>query len=78
MDIRPLPVKKPRPSFYSRLFSRNRPLASDHAGVLADGFIIPDPPIAGPTSLIDEDEGTLYEYDGDAVEETEDHPEDED
>lgn len=52
------------------------PFASDD--VLEDEFIIPDPPIAGPTSLFDENERTLYEYDGDEIEDVEANSEDED
>jgi hypothetical protein len=67
--IHPQPVKKPRPSFYSRLFSRTKALAS--GDVLVDGLLVPvgwvDPPV--PTS---KDEDAAGEYDGHELEDVED------
>ena len=74
------PAKKPRPSFYSRLFSRSRPLAADD--MLMDGSFIPsrwvDPPVPVPTFVSDEDERIVTEYDGDDIEDFEADPDDQD
>ncbi|KAG6364228.1 hypothetical protein INS49_005826 [Diaporthe citri] len=76
-DIQVLPEEKPRPSFYSRLFSRNRPLPEVPS---APGGWIPRPGINQRElgAPFHEDEGIATEYDGDAVDDVQAYLEDED
>lgn len=76
-DIQPLKEKEPRPSFYSRLFSRNTPLPDVPS---PGGGWIPPPGIDRRElgSPFHEDEGIANEYDGDAVDDVQAYLEDED
>lgn len=75
LEVKPQPEVEPHSSLYSRLFTRNRPLALD--GALADDVLMTDPPSAGPTSVDDVD-GTDIDHDGEEAQDVEADTDDED
>lgn len=63
MGLQQLPEKKPRPSFYSRLFSRSWPLPASPGGWIPHA----DLNNLGPYPAINEGEGTATKRSGDGV-----------